>query len=683
MKLPVLKGILFAALFVSGATFLVAPPAPVQLVAGILLAYVLPGFVLMLFIGEPGRPVLDDLFFSIILSPIVLVLLVLAFHAGGSPLEVGVRASSLLLLALLAIGLIKELNGGSAGARLPARTIVLTCAGFGGIVLATFLANRFLLVRSDAWYHGTIVSEILDRGIPPKEPLLPDVPIRYMWIYHLFVASTGRLTGLSIFPSLALFNIMSAFAFPYLAFRFTARFTTRRRDLIATPIFAVSGLASAAWILWPLNIVKAFGGGVTGRTEVLRLFHDIHLNSIRVVYFLSPFEKMSVVGNWIVNVVDKFVTITPFAFTLDIFVLMFIVAASIEFERRFPPRAVILSFIVLLGALLYHVVAGLVLVLTIVGAGMLLLLNRIIRRRGGLPVFHAAVLPVAAVAAAAAAFPYLRSLTGGSGANPATGSLLHIGLWNIVTIALPLLILYRPATSAIREIFSLSRPALTLLASWVTTLLVLNVFVDLPHNNESKLVYFLFCILFPPIVWRILDGIEASRARRRVLLVAWTGILFAVPPLLTFRGAFLDRPSNRIEERRYEPTADDRLIEGWISSHTPPNSVVIESTLDNLMPVDAHRRDFFPDLPTVDVFGYRGDAVGRYRTIQEKFLIGEGLTPDDMTVLGGLEKPVYVVLWQEDIDRTPRVRAVLDQRPEWFELVYQNAGGRVYFVRGT
>jgi hypothetical protein len=48
-----------------------------------------------------------------------------------------------------------------------------------------------------------------------------------------------------------------------------------------------------------------------------------------------------------------------------------------------------------------------------------------------------------------------------------------------------------------------------------------------------------------------------------------------------------------------------------------------------------------------------------------------------------LESAVYVLLWREDLDRMPHARAALDERPDWFELVYQNAGGRVYFLRGT
>jgi len=63
MKLPAFKGIIFAALFASAVPLLVAVPAPLRIAAGILLAYVLPGFVFLIFLGERDRPRLDDVSF--------------------------------------------------------------------------------------------------------------------------------------------------------------------------------------------------------------------------------------------------------------------------------------------------------------------------------------------------------------------------------------------------------------------------------------------------------------------------------------------------------------------------------------------------------------------------------------------------------------------------------------------
>ena len=125
--------------------------------------------------------------------------------------------------------------------------------------------------------------------------------------------------------------------------------------------------------------------------------------------------------------------------------------------------------------------------------------------------FHALVLPAGAVLASIAAYPYVHSLTAGSDAGVSAGSIIHFGIWNIATIACPLLILWRPAGRALREIFSCRTEPLTIIATWTITLIVCNVLIELSGVNESKFVYFLFYILFPPIVWKILDGIEEAQ----------------------------------------------------------------------------------------------------------------------------------------------------------------------------
>jgi hypothetical protein len=382
-----------------------------------------------------------------------------------------------------------------------------------------------------------------------------------------------------------------------------------------------------------------------------------------------------------VNVVHKFIIITAFAFSLNIMLIVLVVALSVGFERRFVLKPFITVFLLELGALLFHVVGGMILVMCSIGSGLLLVLGRLVRRRRDIPVFHAFALPGAAILACIAAFPYIRSIMAGGGTSP--GSLVHIGVWNIATIILPLAILYRPAGRALRWIFSWRTESLAILATWIVTLAVGNVFIDLVTVNESKLVYFLFYLLFPPIVWQILDGIEAARGRRRMLLVAWTALLFVAPPVLTYRGFILDKPETRVEERRYYVTEDDRRIYAWIAQNTPPSSVVIESSTDILMPVYAHRRDFCPDHVTVTMFDYESDTVRRYESIRDKFLSGTGLAPEDAEVLMNLKIPLYVVLWQEDVDRIPRVREALDERPDRFRLVYENPGGRVYFIQGT
>jgi hypothetical protein len=682
MRLPVFKGIIFAALFASVVPLLVVVPVPLRIAAGVLLAYVLPGFVFLVFLGERDRPGLDDVFLPILISPIVLTLIVLGFHAAGSSLNGAVRASCFSLLALLAIGLIKETRAETRIPTSPTRAIVVTCALFAGAVLACFAINPSLLMRSDAWYHASVLSEILDRGIPPKEPLFPDIPIHYMWTYHLFVAASTRLTGLNIFPALGLFNVMTAVVFPYLVFRLTSFFSKRRRDLVATPIFAISGLASAAWILWPLGLARSLVGAQRGWHDLLRVLGQIDINSWRVINFLSPFESMGPLGNYMVSILDKFLTITAFAFALNVFLLCFVITLSIGFERRFAVKAFVASFLLVLGAVLFHVVVGMALILSIVGSGMLLVLYRLIRREAKLPVFHALVLPAAAVFAGLCGFPYVLSLTP-AGDTGGVRSLLHFGLINVITIALPLAVLFHPARKALAGIFRGRTRELTILATWIVALLVCNLFIDLATKNESKLIFPLFIIVFPLIVVPILDGIEEAHGRRRALLITWTALLFLLPPVLIFRGFVLDRPNEPCEVRRFEVTADEERVFEWIQNNTPKNATVIGSSTCGLMPVYAHRRDFYPDPGIVEVFQYASDKTRRYRAILDDIYAGTPLKPEDLSFLRSIGCPFYIVVWQDDRDQVLRGKAALEARPDLFKELFRNGAGSVYFIRST
>jgi hypothetical protein len=65
-------------------------------------------------------------------------------------------------------------------------------------------------------------------------------------------------------------------------------------------VLTLLGLNAGAWLLWPLNLLKAFTGDVRGWPEVLRQFSVIQFQSDGVVFSLgAPFAHM-------VNLLDKF-----------------------------------------------------------------------------------------------------------------------------------------------------------------------------------------------------------------------------------------------------------------------------------------------------------------------------------------------------------------------------------------
>jgi hypothetical protein len=680
MNLRFPKIALAAAPFLLLIPLFTASPAPVRLVIGFAFAYYVPGLTAFLFLSEKPFK-LDHLFIPLLLSPVVESLLVLALARLGASPPVLLRIAAAFLCVLFAAAVLTRKGGPSSQASPIPRAVVAICFGFAGLILVSYIVNGFLLVRSDAWYHASITSEIIDRGIPPKEPWLPDTPIRYMWIYHLFIASGKELMGLTVFQALGLFNIVNAFVFPYLIARFTALFSTKARSIIGAPLFSIAGLESPAWILWVVSLGRAFFGGTKGLPEVSRILGAIDLNSERVIYFLSPFEGWQRFGNYMVNTIDKFLTVTPFNHALNLFLCCFIVAISVDLRKKAVLRPSIAAFVLMLAALLFHVIIGAALILTVVGSGCLLFLVERLRYKETVPRYHTIILPIAAMLATAFSMPYLWRLVGENAGGVGIGEHFHLGIRNLVTIGAPLAVLFLPARRAIRDIFSFADGRRKILSLWLVSLFVLNAFVNLPTRNESKLVFPFFMLLCPPVAWAIIERLNAARGARLALKSLVVAVLFAVPPILTVRGFMLDKPANAVEERRDRVTPEDRDIFAWIRKNSSRDAVVIESNEYELMPVYAHRRELFPTPKTVAVLGYRGEAVDRSSRIRDELATGEPLTQGDIDFVRSLRVQVFIVLWREDLDARPGLDRSFASRPGLFEKRYENSRALIYSLR--
>ncbi|RJR28589.1 MAG: hypothetical protein C4574_04585 [Candidatus Latescibacterota bacterium] len=679
MGTPASIRVVIAALFVSALSLFVPFPAPLRAAAGMLLAFVLPGLVFLLLAGIRRPAGLHRLVAAPVLSPVVLGVLVLAVHAAVGSFESSVTISVLVLEALLAIALLRTGGDDSATPSLRAVALPLSIL-FGGIVAACYLLNPGLLMRSDAWYHASVASEILDRGIPPLEPWLPDVPIRYMWIYHLFVASTMRLAGVGVFAALGAFNVAAAFVFPWLAARMVLFFAKDRKSAFAIALVVVAGLQSAAWVFFPLGFARAFIGETRGAEELARMIRHVDLDSFRVIYFLSPFEEMSGVGNYMVNLADKYLTITAFGFALNVFLLAFLTALSAGLRGRLSARVAVLAFALALEALLFHAIVGMALVLSLVGSGILMAAAGRLRFRDGVSATHSIGLPVAAIAAALCGLPYIYSLTAGGSSGGDAGT-LHLGIRNAVTIALPLVLLWKISFRAFRDLWAMETEQVRIAAAWIASLAALCLFANLPTRNESKLLYPFFLLLSPFVAGRLFDAIRAATGGRRAVIVAWAVILFAVPFVLTIRGFALDRPTNPVEARRAAVTGDDQALFDWIAANTPAETAILENNIYNMMPIRAHRRNFFPDPGTVNVLGYGGAKVEAYRTARDALFSPEPSVDEAIKALQGAGAPVLVLLWREDLEERPYLLERFDALAGWFEPVYRNAEVRAYALR--
>ncbi|MDZ7859566.1 MAG: hypothetical protein U5O15_02660 [Candidatus Krumholzibacteriota bacterium] len=559
---------------------------------------------------------------------------------------------------------------------IPVSVITLSIC-YGILLVVTYFVNDFLLIRSDAWYHASVVNEITARGIPPMEPFLPNQPIRYMWIFHLFIATWKNLSNLPLFRAMSFLNIISAFALPYLVARIISSFISSSRKVFVSTLITIAGLESVSWIVWPVFLLRALFGEVRGMEEVLRNINAIQLSGQGPLKFLSPF------GTWMVNLSDKFITITSFSFSLNLFLLGFVIFLSRGFLRNSKIKAVITFFVIALGAFLFHIITGTVLICTLVGAGVLVpFIRRYISEETAL--FLPESLPaIAAILAAVAGLPYLVSLGGTeTGSGNLFSEYIHFGFKNVATIVLPLLILFYPARRAFKKVFFAESHEYAVIASWIIPLIILNLFVDLPTRSESKLIFPLFLLLGSVISIEITSMIMDSRGVKRKLIITATFLLFFIPPFLTFRGFIVARPGEEevLVVRRDAYSGEKDFFE-WIRKNTDKNAVFAEKGFNHLVPVFASRRSFAGGLKFWRVYGYNKDYVARHYNLNEQLFACGSLSDETVEAIKNIGFDLYIAVFDRDIKKCPVLGSKFQKRNDLFELVYSQRNARLYHLK--
>lgn len=663
----------------SALSLVVALPQPFQLACGLIQLFLLPGFVFCIFVLEGRISRQDRIFLSIMLSPVILSLLTVAVDAAAGDIILSAKIILAVLYVLLAIALVsgRHVRVGEGSVGIPRITLLVSIA-FAGLVLLSYSINDYLLIRSDSWYHAAVINEVSARGIPPNEPLLADIPIKYMWFYHLFQVLLIRFSGLTLFRAMGFFNIVNAFLFPCLMARFAAYFTRKKHLIVMASLFAIAGLDSASWILWPIVLIKAFVGEVTGMAEVRRIMEQITLNGAEVIRFLKPMGTMQV--SWS----DKFLTITVFNYALNLSLACLILVLDRALLKSSRWRSGLLISIIILGTFLFHVLSGVTLLFILFGSTILTYLRfRFIRReRYDVSEDFALLIPaLAALPIAAYYFISLTSVGNSVGGHGLINNIFHIGLESILTIVFPLAILFFPARAALKKLVSGVDHVSRAMVGWIVSLVVLNVFINIGAVGEKKFIYFLFLIIGPPIYIQIVEKIRAYSGARRALLTAAVLVLFAVPPLLTFRGFMMDRPDDEVDIRRYNVSDEDRVYFEWLRENTPENSVIVENNIYHLPPVHASRRNFYSWYNIIRVLDYGGPRMETYRSVQESLFGPEEIQSQTIDILRNMDQEIFIAVWREDIEASPRLAQRYGPESNWFREVYSSRRISLYSLK--
>jgi hypothetical protein len=630
----------------------------------------LPGAALMRLLPL-GQGKLAQAALSIAIAPLVATVAAWLLISAGLGLQATAWSIAALSGLLWLTGRLRDAPAtldSSRESALPAALVAL--AGAGAIALI-FFENPVIQIHSDGWIHAGIIAEILTRGIPPQDPRFAGMSLNYVWFYNFFIALLSSLRAGDPLHFMALFNAWNMGA-TLLVSWVAGRALWGPPAGFGTAVLTALGFNAGAWMLWPLHLIRGLVGEHRGWDGIADAVHRFQLNDYRVIFTFSvPFGYM-------VNFYDKFLVGTAVNYA---YLMLSVYLASMVLWFGSQRRAALaLAALAAAGMLLFHGVVGLSAIPVALGAlGLTWLLSL---RFGGLAPFgRIAAFAAATLAGSIAATPYTWTISRGWAEEKSGLQHSYFGfdpflVWTLViAIAAVVLFARAPLLRGWRE----RRADVTLLACFALGMALFTCVIKLPNGNHVKFIYqtFLPLALIGGVAW----GSAWTATRRRLgpaRALALFGLIFAVGPLLTLRGYWVDTRAATTHVMNLSPS--ERALYAWISRSTPADAVFIDSESRDYIMVLGRRQllagtRFGPELAAFPI-----DQLTTRRAVIADLYGAQRDLPRDIEVLSALARPVYVLY--RTTDHADAIRPWLTLgRHEAFERAYDEGGFVVYHMR--
>ena len=610
-------------------------------------------------------------------SPLVSTVAAWALMSAGLPLPASALGVAALGWALWLLAELREARrGGTATeSREGLRFAWGWSAGAAAVVAAVMFANPYLRIRGDAWVHGGIIWEIIERGIPPQDPRFAGLTLCYVWFYNYFIALLTTLRGGDPFALMAISNAVSMFATLGLAWLIGRQLWKTPRAAAGSALLMALGFNAAMWLLWPVRLVRPLAGRLRNPEEIAAALAASHWNNAWVILDLSPPHT------FMVSFLDKLLHGTAINIAyLMMLVYLWAMVRALQGKRG---AALLWGAAAASGMLFFHGVVGLSVIP--VAFGTLGLAWLLAGRWTWLPArARLASFAGATAAGALLATPYTIAI---SRAWPATRSGLHHSYLRVepvqlFTILTALAVAAWFARRPLRRVVAERHGAAAVLALYLAGMLVFSSVVSLPLENQTKFIFEAFAGL--AVIGGAAFHEELAEWRRRFGLagaVAIGAVVLAGVPVLTIRGYLLDRSGTTAPEAHAAP--GEEALYAWMRAATPAQAVFTDNRFRSLIMVKGRRQlllgsDSGPEraaFPLEQVLERRAALANLY---------GRADSLDrDVAILTRPRRPAYVLLRATDAgpDGSPGPR--LDARPDLFTRVYDRDGFIVYHVRST
>ena len=119
--------------------------------------FYLPGFIFtMLVLGNRSADT-DYIFFPLLISPILISFLIVGlFKIIHSHLLLSYLSFAIVYISGFLVALLKDNKADESKITMPFPVIIISIA-FGALIAGLYILNPFLKVRSDSWYHASVV----------------------------------------------------------------------------------------------------------------------------------------------------------------------------------------------------------------------------------------------------------------------------------------------------------------------------------------------------------------------------------------------------------------------------------------------------------------------------------------------------------------------------------------------
>ncbi|MDI6809249.1 MAG: hypothetical protein QME66_09745 [Candidatus Eisenbacteria bacterium] len=615
----------------------------------------IPGLTLLLVMKKRHTGILELFVLVTCLSPVFSGTTVLLLSHFGLAFKTSTDVAVVVFSAVSLVLLLKDRfkfskADGNSGA------VMLISILFSLVPAAILLLNPNLRIRDDSWFHAAITHEILDFGIPPTDPFFYGIKLLYFWFYHVYLGALCVSGGPSPFSVMAILNVHFFLAMACAAYLFSKNFVSGIRRYVSSLLLLFFGMN-------PLGAVFLLLGCSLGKTHGIDVFKELIFGGASTTLLgLCPrgYLHASLAFG-----MDKFLIGTAFSIGM-VLSLAFLWKAS-SYLRSGALEDLFLAALCLLGAILFHTVAGLATFFVSAGALFLLIVFSRMRHAKVTP-GRATFLLIASILPVLVSSPYLLSVMVGKGGGQIGGLDLNGAfLWSTALSGLLFWILAPRSIS-----FLVGKRGGAFIALWMLGLLVFGFLVPLPFGNESKFISLLFVPLSIASGWFLYELFRGGFFRK---LAGFCLVLSLIATNFLAIFAFLiDKGPERGGRAVF--SHDERSAYEWISRYTRRDALFLDSEGRSELVVTGPRRLLWGGDSFAVGWGYSTPEMQKRKAVVTELFEEGRVSPGMIGFLGNFHTPVYVV-WRKD-DVGERLWQVPDGNAGLFTKVYENPLIKLY-----